>query len=692
MQPAHNQATISLKSHITFMVSAFFVYLLLFALLRGLLLLYNADLIADTQPSVFLESFLNGLRFDGKISIFFIIPLLLAISSVKFIQYRRFFVVWLTVLASISLLLGMIELNFYREFHQRLNSIFFQYLSEDPQTVISMLWYGFPVVRLLLAWLLLSLGVGFIFAWLERRTRSYDIASPSFMLHLAKHSTVFLVCVIIAVVVARSTLRQGAPLRWGDAFTTHSLFANHLGLNGVLSLADSARNNFSSHRNNIWQATLDKTEAHQAVRQLLLTPNDQLIDAEQAVIRRISHNDSPLKIRNVVIILMESFAGRYVGALGGSNDITPYFDALTEQGVLFTQFFANGTHTHQGMFASMACFPNLPAFEYLMQTPEGGHLFSGLPQLLSRKDYQNLYVYNGDFAWDNQQGFFSNQGMTRFIGRGDYIDPVFSDPTWGVSDEDMFNRAFLELDRMDKAKPFYALLQTLSNHTPYPLPSPLPVAAVEGFGSRNEHLTAMRYSDWALGQFFAKAKMQDWYDETLFVILGDHGFGAAEQLTEMDLYRFYVPMLMIAPGIQAHYGKQRNTVASQVDMVPTIMGLLGGQSTQQCWGRDILHLPKDDSGFAIIKPSGDDQTVAMVLDSKVLIKPKNLPPRAWSFQLGQQRSSQPIDDLSAADERLFHSMYSYIQSATESLLNNTTGAKAVAISHPSDSATSSAAR
>lgn len=91
MQPAHNQATISLKSHITFMVSAFFVYLLLFALLRGLLLLYNTDLIADTQPSVFLESFLNGLRFDGKISIFFIIPLLLAISSAKFIQYRRFF-------------------------------------------------------------------------------------------------------------------------------------------------------------------------------------------------------------------------------------------------------------------------------------------------------------------------------------------------------------------------------------------------------------------------------------------------------------------------------------------------------------------------------------------------------------------------------------------------------------------------
>ncbi|MFT8131041.1 sulfatase-like hydrolase/transferase, partial [Salmonella enterica] len=87
-------------------------------------------------------------------------------------------------------------------------------------------------------------------------------------------------------------------------------------------------------------------------------------------------------------------------------------------------FFANGTHTHQGMFASMACFPNLPGFEYLMQSPEGGNRFSGLPQLLSARAFNDVYVYNGDFAWDNQAGFFGNQGMTRFVGRNDYVDPV----------------------------------------------------------------------------------------------------------------------------------------------------------------------------------------------------------------------------------------------------------------------------
>jgi phosphoglycerol transferase MdoB-like AlkP superfamily enzyme len=206
------------------------------------------------------------------------------------------------------------------------------------------------------------------------------------------------------------------------------------------------------------------------------------------------------------------------------------------------------------MFATMACFPNLPGFEYLMQTPEGSHKLSGLPQLLSARKYDDVYVYNGDFAWDNQSGFFSNQGMTNFIGRNDFVNPVFSDPTWGVSDQDMFDRGLEELKARENGKPFYALLQTLSNHTPYALPTPLPVERVTDRGTLNEHLTAMRYSDWALGQFFEKARKEPYFKETLFVIVGDHGFGNEQQITEMDLGRFNVPMLMIAPGIQEKFG------------------------------------------------------------------------------------------------------------------------------------------
>lgn len=486
---------------------------------------------------------------------------------------------------------------------------------------------------------------------------------------------VFLLCLVVVAACARGTLRQGPPLRWGDAFVTDSPFANMLGLNGLMTLSNAARHHWSSSRDNAWHGKMPKELAQTVVRDLVLTPQDQLIEPNQAPLRRI-YTPSPqgvLPIRNVVIILMESFAGRYVGALGSDDQITPYFDELAEEGLLFTHAFSNGTHTHQGMFATMACFPNLPGFEYLMQQPEGLNDFSGLPQLLSPQGFDNLYVYNGDFAWDNQQGFFSNQGMTHFIGRKNFTNPVFSDPTWGVSDQDMFNRAAEEIARRDTTKPFYALLQTLSNHTPYALPDPLPVTPVSGHGALNEHLTAMRYSDWALGQFFAKARKFPDYDKTLFVILGDHGFGSPEQLTDIDLNRFNIPILLIGPKVQASFGRQIDITASQVDIVPTIMGRLGKPVQHQCWGRDVLSLPDGDPGFAVIKPSGGDQTVAIIVGQEILVEPKGQQARLYNYQLGSTRNVQALNDAKQA-KTLHKQLYSFLQVSTENLLNNQVGA------------------
>ncbi|WP_312904266.1 LTA synthase family protein, partial [Stutzerimonas nitrititolerans] len=485
---------------------------------------------------------------------------------------------------------------------------------------------------------------------------------------------VFGVLLVVSVVAARGTLRQGPPLRWGDAFTTASTFANHLGQNATLSLYDAARNRFSSHRDNSWKATLPVADAQAITRELLLTANDRLVDAELAPVRRDFQPpaDGQLAVRNVVVILMESFAGRYVGALGSADGITPNFDRLAGEGLLFERFFANGTHTHQGMFASMACFPNLPGFEYLMQTPEGGHRFSGLPQLLGARAFDDVYVYNGDFAWDNQAGFFGNQGMKRFVGRNDYVNPVVSDPTWGVSDQDMFTRAAEELGKLDNGAPFYALLQTLSNHTPYALPEQLPVAAVEGHGALDQHLTAMRYSDWALGQFFDKVRNQPWFKQTLFVVVGDHGFGAPEEVTEMDLLRFHVPLLLIAPGVTERFGSRREVVGTQVDVVPTIMGRLGGEVRHQCWGRDLLSLPADDPGFGIVKPSGSDQTVALIRGDRVLVQPKEQPARLYRYRLGGEPAGERI--AAAEDQpQLLRQLHAYLQTATASLLANTSG-------------------
>ena len=677
-QPAPSRTfSPTLTSHLAYTLLSGLAIMLMLSLVRLALLLYNSDMIGQTPYSTVAEGFLNGLRFDLRVVVYISIPLLLAMLSPWAMARRGVFRLWLTLASSAVLFLGLVEMDFYREFHQRLNGLVFQYIKEDPKTVMSMLWYGFPVVRYLLAWAFGTWLISLVFKGIDRLTRG-PARQPGQVAGRRvtpwyNRLAVFMVVLLVAVVAARGTLRQGPPMRWGDAFTTDSNFVNQLGLNGTLTLIDAAKSRFGEDRANIWKATLDPQQAQQTVRELLLTPHDTLVDADSAAVRRdfVPPAERTLPIRNVVVILMESFAGHSVGALGSRNDITPNFDRLAKQGLLFDRFFSNGTHTHQGMFATMACFPNLPGFEYLMQTPEGGHKLSGLPALLSARDYDDVYVYNGDFAWDNQSGFFGNQGMTTFIGRNDFVNPVFSDPTWGVSDQDMFDRANEELSHNYGKKPFYALLQTLSNHTPYALPKDLPVKPVTGQGRLDEHLTAMRYSDWALGQFFEKASKQPYYKDTLFVIVGDHGFGNHQQVTELDLGRFNVPLLLIAPGIQDAFGAVNHTVGTQVDIVPTIMGRLGGETRHQCWGRDLLNLPAGDPGIGIIKPSGSEQIVGLVQGDRILIESKDMSPRLYRYQLGSEFKAELIDSPDQPD--LVKKLESYIQTATKSLLDNTAG-------------------
>lgn len=669
----------TLAGHFCFMLLSMLALLAMFSLSRMGLYWYNADLASTLSRTEVLTSFGIGVRFDLMVVCILSLPLLSGFVQPGSIALRRGLVLWLALASSIAIFFCIAELDFYREFHQRLNSLVFEYIRQDPATVISMLWNGFPVFRYLLLWLL--------FSWLMYRfyllvdhvacllvTHWLPARKPA--AHYLRWSV--LVLVFLSMVVgARGTLRQGPPLRWGDAFHSPNLFANHLGLNGIFTLYKAAVAGNGKTNKNYWLNALPLDQSTGIVSKLLMTPQDELIGGDEHPLLR-THTGSSLpdgvgaKQPNVVVILMESFSGVFTGALGNTDNITPEFDRIAQQGLLFTRFFSNGTHTHQGMFATLACFPNLPGHEYLMQEPEGTHKFSGLPLLLHRAGYQDVYVYNGSFSWDNQEGFFRNQGMTRFIGRDDFVNPVFVNPTWGVSDQDMFDRAVTELAAMPKDKPFFAMLQTLSNHTPYAMPTPLPVEAVKGKGPMNEHLTAMRYADWALGQFFRKIEKEPYYKNTIFVLVGDHGFSTNNQVTDIDLVRFRVPLLVIGPGVQETFGTTTDRVATQNDIAPTVMGLLGQPFTHQCWGRDVLSL-KDDPGFALIKPSGNDEIVGFVHDDRIVVKRPEAPSQLYRYATRPDLSATPLDD-EAQKKDMTTTLLAFVQRATRSLLDNTAGA------------------
>ncbi len=659
-------------NNLVFILGLTTVFLLTFSFMRLLLLLYNRPLATAVPAKTMIRSFAIGCRFDMIIiGSLMLLPIIVQFFPQNSIS-RPFPLYWCSIIGSLALFLGVVELEFYRQFHTRLNSLVFEYIKEDPKTVSSMIWHGCPVLQYLGLWLIVSTVMITGFIMIDTRTAILNLSADPGTLY--QRLLIFLPLLILHAIACRGTLRSGPPLRWGDAYHSTNLFANHLALNGTYTLIKAVLDFKKRKKRKRWIGVMAETKALDKTRRLLLQTGDNLIDAENMPLKREHRPQAPeTTIKNVVVIMMESFSAQYVGAVGNQSGITPEFDRLAEEGVLFDHFFSNGTHTHQGIFATLAGFPNLPGFETLMQQPHGATGFSGLAELLRKRDSQNLYVYNGDFAWDNQEGFFRNQGMTNFIGRFDYDNPEFIDPTWGVSDNDMFNRAHLELEKLSADKPFFAILQTLSNHLPFTIPDPLPIAKVTGHGLLDGHLTAMRYADWALGQFFAKAKNSSYFDETLFVLLGDHGFCVQQQLTDIDLLRFHITLLLLAPGLKDKYGSRRSTVGTQVDVVPTIMGLLGKPFLHHCWGRNLLHLTDDDSGFGIIKPSSTEPTVAMLSGDRVLIHPPDgHHSQLYRYQLYPRAQAETCDNQPVAED-MESIMKAYIQTAMDALLTNRCG-------------------
>ncbi|MCU7958666.1 MAG: LTA synthase family protein [gamma proteobacterium symbiont of Bathyaustriella thionipta] len=644
------------------------------SILRLLLALRNAELLQDIPLIDIARALLIGIRFDLIIVSYIFLPLAFALLLPDGLGKRKLVSIYLLFLLGVSFFAGVVELDFYHEFHNRLNGIAVQYLKEDPATVISMLWNGFPVITYLILWMLLLTAYGSGLWFFAKKTSVPSKNTQALWLRISLALPVFLLLVIGA---RGATIRSGPPLRWGDAFQSDYLFANHLALNSTYTLLKAIQENFKEKKSDVWLHAMPLQEALNNSRKMLLSGRETLLNPDRNFLLRHyqpAESEPRKPYSNVVVILMESFSAQYVGALGNGDHITPQFDRLAKEGLLFERFFSNGTHTHQGMFATFSCFPNLPGFEYLMQQSQGRNKFSGLPALLTERNYANVYVYNGDFSWDNQKGFFRNQGMTHFVGRHDYSKPKFQDRTWGVSDEDMFNRALQELDKLESGQPFFAMLQTLSNHTPYALPEKLPFQPITTMGEISQHLTAMKYSDWALGEFFKSVKNRPYYDHTLFVILGDHGIAVKPQVSDMDLLRFHVPLLLIAPGIQQQYGSRISTVATQVDVAPTVMALLGKPFTHQCWGRDVLSLPPSDKGFGVIKPSGGEQILALLKDDVILVRRAHRKPRLGRYRLQPQPAYLPLDHA-GQKRQMNKELSSYVETALQALYENKTGHK-----------------
>jgi phosphoglycerol transferase MdoB-like AlkP superfamily enzyme len=576
----------------------------LFVIFRGILIAATWYLRGEVTAGLIVGSFVHGLRFDFAMAATLGAPFALwAIwRSSAGRGERGIVLVSFAILALVSIFAMTAEIEYYKEFEMRLGPLAFQFFGkpEDNKIIFGMIWHGYPVVR----WMLACVAIWAAFVWVGRSILGKTSGRIGWMPRLG--GTVILA--FLSVMMARGGLGS-SPLRWGDAFFSQSTYANQMAGNGVFLLVNTLRSMSTGTNSSKWLKKMPPEEAFAIVREITLLPGETLLEpATYPLLRRSPATGAPVAKRpkNVVVVIMESFSARFCGATGASFGATPQFDALAQNGILFDHAFSVSSHTAQGVFGTLCSFPNMPEYDGIMKHPLGMQPFLTLPGILGKRGFQNVFLYNGLFSWDNKEGFFRGQGVQRFIGRYDYVKPTFVDPDWGVSDLDVFLRAIQEFsDMAASGEPFLGLVLTLSNHAPFNLPHVDGLDNITGGGQQNERLNGVHYADWALGQFMDAARKCSWFDETLFVFTGDHGFAVPPVLTAVNLLGEHVPLLFYGPAVFGRHTELRHDVAGQLDILPTILGILGVDVPHQAFGRNLLRLPAGDPGHAWIKRSGD---------------------------------------------------------------------------------------
>ncbi|MGI6075126.1 MAG: LTA synthase family protein [Pyramidobacter sp.] len=306
--------------------------------------------------------------------------------------------------------------------------------------------------------------------------------------------------------------------------------------------------------------------------------------SEKGILRRVdNHNDLSGRKLNVVMVVVESLSSDFCGAFGGHPSWTPNLDRLAAQSFVFSRMYATGTRTVRGLEALSLSVPPTPG-QSILRRPESGGV-NTLGQVMKSAGYCCDFLYGGYGYFDNMNGFFSSNGFS-IIDRTDIpSDRIFSSTVWGVADEILFSRVLESLDEHDaNGQKAFELVMTTSNHRPYTFPED----RIDAMQKTREG--ACRYTDWALGDFLRRASSKPWFDRTVFVVVADHQASAAGHVS-LPVGRYHIPCLiyapkLIAPGVCAR-------LASQIDLPPTLLAMLGISYDSQFMGYDLGRTPPE---------------------------------------------------------------------------------------------------
>ncbi len=506
---------------------------------------------AQLDATSLLATLGRGLVFD-VVTLALIAPVLLALESLVGARHKPAGRIRLAAVYGLAGVLlyafgfGVLaEWFFWDEFGVRFNFIAVDYLIYTHE-VIGNIRESFPVGTLLS---LLAAAV-ILAVWASRRWLAHA-AMPA-----AARST------RIGVWVASLMLAWGAALFWSmDARQGANEYQKELSANGLYSFGYAFTHN-----------SIDYFDFYATRPGATLAATTEL--------PRVVAASAP---RNVVIITMESLSSSYTAHGGNTKGLTPNIDRLADSGLFLANLRAAGNRTVRGLEALSLAIPPMPGHSMIWR--DHNQNLETLGAVLADHGYTNRFVYGGYARFDNMDAYFSGNHYQP-VDRSEFPERHrgFAN-IWGLADEHLYDYALELMDRdAASGKPFLMHLMTTSNHTPFTFPD----GRIDLPRGRPG---AVKYSDWALGRFIEAARKKPWFKDTVFVVVADH-CASSKGRTSLPPENYHIPTILYSPVHIAPHSDTR--LASQIDLVPSVLDLLNLPERSQFMGRSVLRAYPDE--------------------------------------------------------------------------------------------------
>ena len=633
--------------------------MLLFGLERGVLAILKGPVLGDVPPRAVARLFVVGFWQDFRVLGFFVLPLtpLLTLAPNRAFsrKWLKSIVAWyIAGVLALAAAVCLIDAMFFMAGNARLNWQLPSYVGEGE--ILMHVWSHYPVIAL-------SLGMAALIAAAAYFARRCCLGGPP---PAGPAWPRVVGGAAMAVLVLWIAWPTDEPTPGSSvAHFPSNLLISQLAFNPLATGSVAVKEFFTEgDMEPEHYRLLTVSEAFGAAREVLGQNHTTFGGRTDNPLWRTVRTARPRRDMNVVIIVMESFAGRHVGALGNEPSQTPFFDALAAKGTFFTQMYASGPRTSRGLAAILCGFPDLGGKSVLERTRSQGS-FQSLFGLFAQRGYDTSFFYGGDANFDNMRAFFTSVGLQRMVDI-EHMPPDVWRTDWGVADHVVFDKAHETFEAADA--PFFSVVLTLTNHNPHLTP-PGTIAPLQHDTPEARIAHTTRYADWALERFFNHAAASEYYADTLFVLVADHG-AKFDPRPLVDVAGYRTPCLFYAPAMAELAARKISVPCSQTDAPTTVLAAIGGEYAHGMFGRDMLVVEPADPGLALLR---NDRYMALVRGDLALIELPERDPLLFRRPPGDDLEELPPGTRPAAAADMHRTAMGLYQSARQLYLSRAYG-------------------